>query len=81
VYAAGVGVVLAAPFTTETPETPAKGPDADASHPFAVWVLPVVPTLCELWQSAHSLCRLLKPPNSFSCDLVWFGEAVVAAAS
>ena len=64
-----VGAVPAAPFTTETPETPDRRPEA--SHPSAVCaLLGVGLALWELWQSAHSLCRLLTPPNSSSSDRV-----------
>src|SRR5450631_4277234 len=64
-----VGAAPAAPFTTETPETPARRPEA--SHPVAVCtLLGVALALWELWQSAHSLCRLLTPPNSSSSERV-----------
>src|SRR5450631_1542033 len=64
------GAVPAAPFTTETPETPARRPEA--SHPSVVWaLLGIALALWELWQSAHSLCRLLTPLNSSSSELVW----------
>src|ERR1035437_5806186 len=64
-----VGAVPGGPFTTDTPETPARLPEA--SHPLAVCALfGVALALWELWQSAHSLCRLLTPPNSSSAARV-----------
>ena len=46
------------------------------------WVLAgVALAACGLWQSEHSLCRLLTPPNSFNLDSVCVPPGFALTAS
>ncbi len=56
-------------FVTETPDTVPSRPEA--VQPADVWTLAVDVAACGLWQSAHSLWRLVLPPNSSSSAEVW----------
>ncbi len=75
-----VGGDPSVPFDTATPETVASWPGT--VQPVFVWVDTAAVALCELWQSAQTLCRFETPPNSLSVESVCvFGATGALTAS